>query len=173
MADHEELLHAFVLSGDLLFCAACRETKDKSEFYNSKSSKTGKQSRCIQCQAKSSEILSKDGQVAYKSSMSKLRSENPAEYTRRVRGYNLKASHGIKQDDYEAMASKQGHACAICRSKEPGGPGDRFHVDHNHATGKIRGLLCAKCNTAIGLLKEDAIVIQRALNYLKKYSKDS
>jgi len=64
------------------------------------------------------------------------------------------------------MFDEQKEACYICGvvSKQ------RLAVDHNHKTGKVRKLLCSNCNTAIGLLKEDATIIENALNYIKLFS---
>jgi hypothetical protein len=71
-------------------------------------------------------------------------------------------------DDYDRMLSDQNGVCAIC-----GGPQDwkgrtLLNVDHCHDTGRVRGLLCHRCNTAIGLMKDDVVRLQSAINYLNK-----
>jgi hypothetical protein len=64
------------------------------------------------------------------------------------RAYNLKKRYGLEADDYEMMMTAQGSVCALCfrnpHKKRP------LHVDHDHGTGQVRGLLCASCNTTLG-----------------------
>ena len=74
----------------------------------------------------------------------------------------LKANYGIAPEQFDAMAASQGFACAICKIV----PNKTLHVDHDHKTGRVRGLLCAQCNSAIGLLKENTEFLARAISYL-------
>jgi hypothetical protein len=69
------------------------------------------------------------------------------------RDQKLRSSYGMTAMDYDAMLAAQGGRCANpgCRTDAPRGMG-RFHVDHDHRTGKIRGLLCNGCNLALGHL---------------------
>ena len=77
---------------------------------------------------------------------------------------------GITQQEYDMMLKEQGGFCAICR-----GPETQMYrgflmslaVDHDHETGKVRGLLCKSCNLAIGKFKEDVDIVRRALAYLE------
>lgn len=62
------------------------------------------------------------------------------------------------------MAIRQGGRCAICR-REPE-QGRRLAVDHDHATGEVRGLLCKACNTALGMFRDDVASLARAIGYL-------
>lgn len=64
---------------------------------------------------------------------------------------------------YEALLEQQGGQCAICREK----PGR--YVDHNHTTGKIRGLLCNACNRGLGLLGDETKRLERAIEYLRSF----
>lgn len=69
-------------------------------------------------------------------------------------------------EEYTRLYETQGRACAICgRHRELGGV-DGLYVDHNHKSGKIRGLLCPACNSAIGMFNEDVGLMQRAADYL-------
>jgi len=77
------------------------------------------------------------------------------------------ADHGMTVEQYDQMLKSQGGLCAICR--QPSVTGKRLHVDHDHATGRRRGLLCHHCNTALGNFKDDPLVIATALEYLKEY----
>lgn len=78
-------------------------------------------------------------------------------------------NYGINNDDYVAMLYKQNGKCAICLV-EFAGDSKKTHVDHCHETNKVRGLLCSKCNPAIGLLGEDIGVFRRAIEYLIAHS---
>lgn len=72
--------------------------------------------------------------------------------------------YGITLEDYNRMLEAQGGHCAIC----PRVPGTkRLPVDHNHDTGAVRGILCDRCNRAIGLLGDSTDLLESALNYLR------
>jgi Autographiviridae endonuclease VII len=78
-------------------------------------------------------------------------------------------------DEYEAMFTAQGGVCAICRKPEPAidprtGTRRLLSVDHNHATGVHRELLCTLCNQGIGQFKEDPALLEAAIAYIKKHS---
>lgn len=70
--------------------------------------------------------------------------------------------YGLSSCDYDELLAKQGGACAICKST----PDRPLVVDHCHATGAIRGLLCGRCNSAIGLLDDDPKRAASAVAYL-------
>ncbi len=78
--------------------------------------------------------------------------------------YQNKRKRKITPNLYDKMLEAQGGLCAICKTDKPGGKGD-FHVDHNHVTGAIRGLLCHNCNTGIGSLGDDPMRIQAAAEH--------
>jgi hypothetical protein len=76
----------------------------------------------------------------------------------------------ISPATYAALAQNRGETCAICDAPphaETGRGKGRLAVDHDHTTGQIRGLLCHRCNTAIGLLRDDAETVMRAAVYLE------
>jgi hypothetical protein len=77
-------------------------------------------------------------------------------------------NYGITPDAYEAMLSTQGSRCALCHTDTPRGSG-RFHVDHCHATGKVRALLCHECNTGLGKFKDNTELLARAIAYLETH----
>lgn len=74
--------------------------------------------------------------------------------------YQRAHKYGLSVSQYHSLIKSQGGRCAICDEKKP------LVVDHNHSTGKIRGLLCSDCNSGIGLLKDSVEVIRRAEGYL-------
>ena len=93
------------------------------------------------------------------------------EESRRI--YILKKKYNLSLDEYYNMMKKQDHKCAICglhKRIEKDGKLVKYktwHVDHDHETKKVRGLLCSNCNTAIGLLHDDIEVLEKAIKYLK------
>jgi hypothetical protein len=84
---------------------------------------------------------------------------------RHFRTHQYSNRYGITVDEYEAMALAQHGRCAICTTASPGGHGKWFCIDHDHATGKIRGLLCQPCNVKLAAL-EDAEFMAAATKYL-------
>ena len=79
--------------------------------------------------------------------------------------------YGITFKDYEAIYKRQKRCCKVCGTRRPLVWGEKlpFVVDHDHKTGKVRGLLCDQCNTALGLLKDNRGSLERAQAYLKKH----
>src|SRR5688572_1686258 len=73
---------------------------------------------------------------------------------------------GLSPEDYDALLREQGGRCAICRLKPP--PGQVLSVDHDHGTGKIRGLLCKPCNTGLALFKDRPLLLRGAALYLRR-----
>jgi hypothetical protein len=73
--------------------------------------------------------------------------------------------YGLTHEQYKSLLISQGSRCAICRTKTPRGRGE-WAVDHDHTTGKVRGLLCTKCNTGIGLFDDDPARLRAAIKYL-------
>lgn len=71
--------------------------------------------------------------------------------------------------EYDKMLARQAGRCAVCQSKKPGGRSGLFAVDHDHETGKIRGLLCNKCNTGLGLFDDDPDSLVNASTYLREH----
>lgn len=81
------------------------------------------------------------------------------------RDWFLKKEYGISLDDYRSLLKKQKYRCAVCMvlhtKKKP------LHVDHCHETGIVRGLLCFKCNTALGKLGDDIVLVMCLFLYLE------
>lgn len=82
------------------------------------------------------------------------------------RKYRLKKFYGISVEDYDAMLEKQDGGCAICGRTESDETGRRLHVDHDHGTGELRGLLCNACNRGIGYFGDDIDRMEAAILYL-------
>ena len=128
-------------------CRKCHIEKPLSDYYISNRNKDKRTSYCKPCANTYNKELNKT-EKAKNTSRSNL----------------LKRRYGISQEIYEQMLAKQNNACAIC--KEPCKIKDRLAIDHCHTTGKIRGLLCFNCNLALGKLKDSAVILQAALDYI-------
>ena len=72
--------------------------------------------------------------------------------------------HGLPRGTYDALFDAQGGRCFICQEAPPAG--SRLHLDHDHATQQVRGLLCNGCNSGLGLFKDNLISLARAMHYL-------
>jgi hypothetical protein len=82
---------------------------------------------------------------------------------RRWTQYGHKRLYGVTPEQFAGLMEQQGNRCAICHTAP-----DRFHLDHDHATGLVRGLLCGACNRALGLFRDDPERLARAIEYLKQ-----
>ncbi len=101
----------------------------------------------------------------YKSAGERYSKSNKGQSSRRAA--QLKFKYRISEKDFERMFRSQNGACAICESVSLSGK--RLHIDHNHVTGKVRGLLCQPCNHMIGNAKEAMIILYKAADYLEKH----
>lgn len=97
----------------------------------------------------------------------------PEERSLYVREWSLNRKYGIGKVEYDALLSKQNGVCAICREAEgfvnkKTGRLQEFSVDHCHAGGHVRGLLCVRCNRMLGYARDDENILTRAIDYLRK-----
>ncbi len=95
------------------------------------------------------------------------RSNNPQKIKDLGWRANLKRHYGMTVEMYEDLLAAQNNACAICKATR-GAKRQRLHVDHDHATGRIRGLLCSACNRGIGFFKDSPNLLQTAAAYLAR-----
>lgn len=75
--------------------------------------------------------------------------------------YDLKRNYGLSLERYLDLVAEARNCCEICRT-----PCDTLHVDHDHTTGEVRGLLCSPCNRGIGHLKDNIDTLKAAILYL-------
>lgn len=94
--------------------------------------------------------------------------DNPEKWDYYNRKTTLRKRYGISPELYEELLLKQEGRCAICGSNNPGGRFKYFNVDHNHSTGKIRGLLCLYCNTGLGKFGDNTTFLRKAVEYLEE-----
>lgn len=85
-----------------------------------------------------------------------------------ARNYILKRKYGISREEFDATLERQGGVCAICKTDNWGGKGKA--IDHSRRTGKVRGILCNRCNTGLGLFLESPKRLRAAIGYLKEYA---
>ncbi len=83
-----------------------------------------------------------------------------------MRKHNMKSRYGITIDDYNRMFKEQEGRCKICGAHQSEFS-TRLHVDHNHETGKVRGLLCNSCNMGIGNFKDNIDLLLDVIEYLR------
>lgn len=149
-------------------CNKCNETKSIDLFYADKAMTDGHSSICKACKA---------------ANVYKWRAENKDKYNSNQRAYQkahpemrygteIKRKYGCTLEQYNTMLMAQEGQCAICkRLHNPAVKKGRLFVDHDHATGAVRALLCGACNSGIGYLRDDVEVMAEAAKYLTKFKK--
>ena len=135
-------------------CNKCLETKDSFEFYDRETSSGSpyKSSVCKECQ---------------KIKAKRHRETDHGKKTRKI--WDLK-KYGLTLEQYDSMLKSQNYACKICKegsTKHPKYKDGSFSVDHCHQTGKVRGLLCTRCNLVLGKVADSIWILKSAIDYLK------
>ena len=144
-------------------CPRCQETKPKTEFVKHKNRKDGLAPYCRPCaRLRTVEYRERIGKEAYNVLQYQWWQKNKERAKRYRRKSTLKRSYGLTIEQYEEMVQSQGGNCAVCLKP----PNDILYVDHDHATGRVRKLLCQSCNFALGLLEEDVERISRLIDYI-------
>lgn len=132
-------------------CTKCERELPLDDFYPAGRSRPGRRlSRCKPCHNAQT--------LAYQRA-------NPE----KRRATHRQHKYGVDADTVAAMHEAQAGTCAICK-RPPGresGPASLLHVDHCHATGRVRGLLCNTCNVALGLFQDRPEILQAAVTYLE------
>lgn len=141
-------------------CSKCGVERDISEFYKDSRRPGGRGSWCRVCW------------VAF----SKAKRDKMSPRDRQAR--ELRRRYGITPDEYDAMLKKQNKVCAICKDREAtvhriSQKTQKLAVDHDHNTGKVRGLLCSRCNKALGLFYDDLTLLTAATEYLIQHKEAS
>jgi len=134
------------------FCTSCKTEKPLSSFPIRKTHRPGKPvSQCMTCKNeynKQHRVLNREA---------RLKSEHKS---------RLKRYYGITPEQYDEMFAAQGGLCKICKADKPGGRTKLFFIDHCHKTKKVRGLLCMRCNTGLGLFMDNPEFLGQAIKYL-------
>mgnify|MGYP001562528433 CR=1 FL=1 len=91
----------------------------------------------------------------------------------KMRSSHLKRLYGMSEAEYQNKFEEQSGLCYICKKPEtrkmPNGQLCRLSVDHDHATGLVRDLLCAACNIVVGLVFEDIVIAESVADYIRKW----
>lgn len=142
-------------------CRHCLRTKPVTDF-----STAGRRT------TKSGEPIWRSVCKTCNSQKTRERQKSDPNYARRRRELRLLNDYGITLAEYEAMFTAQNGVCLLCQRPETainhrtGEPFDCLVVDHDHENGKVRGLLCHRCNRALGLLADDPEILRRAADYV-------
>lgn len=137
-------------------CACCKRRKPKGQFAINNQQKDGFSCYCKECQHNKSAIYRKKNRERVQAS------SRQCNLKRRLKKLGLTLS------EYTDMLIKQKGRCAICGISDTKYK-QGFDIDHNHKTGKVRGLLCNQCNFLVGLSRESFLIINKLKQYLKKY----
>lgn len=145
-------------------CSICKETKELDKFYKRHDSLDGYEGHCKECR-----LTKKKENPNFKESSQKASRKFEVKRKGKRWAYHLSKTYGLSEEDYYKMLEDQKHCCKICKL-----PIDKEHhygkfvVDHCHNTGKVRGLLCNKCNLVLGNSKDDIRILEQAIIYLKE-----
>lgn len=131
-------------------CIRCKTEKAIGLFGNDKNYFHGKKNLCKKCESNRSNAWNK---------------AHPKIVRKNLRRCRLK-KYGLTPMTYAAMFIAQDACCAICHTDVSGSKG--WTVDHDHRTGKVRGVLCGNCNTMLGHAKDDVVTLRNAITYLSK-----
>lgn len=140
-------------------CTECNKRKSFDDFHlvNKSVSRDERRSHCKACNVTRGR--------RYRATEKK---KKPEQYKERILKGNL-CKFGLTLEDYDKMYEAQDGKCKICgTSKSRAYNTDRLSVDHDHATGKVRGLLCGHCNKALGLFKDNEESLLAAIKYLRE-----
>lgn len=131
------------------YCADCDKAKPLSSFSQRKDAPDGRSFYCKECAAKRDKA-----------------------YQSKRKASSWRRHYGISEHTYWEMFEEQGGVCAICGQPETWthkGTPAHLAVDHDHATGQVRGLLCHRCNTALARFNDDIARFESAVCYLRKW----
>jgi len=146
-------------------CSKCDIRKDLGNFYKNKTKPLGVCSECKLCTNQMNKDYIGRNRQKYLEYHKSYRRNHQSQH----RNQSLKQTYRINAEDWEDLFEIQKGCCAICGTHQSG-LRRRLDVDHNHKTGKIRALLCSRCNVLIGQAKEDINSLELMINYLKEYN---
>jgi len=130
-------------------CSKCGKKKSLNKFYKNKWSKDGYHHYCKECH----------------SNNTKLKYSSDTEFRERRKTLQLKIKYNLSPIDFIAILKKQNNKCCICNN--PFYSKRTTFIDHSHKNGKVRGLLCPKCNNILGNCNDDVDILKSAIKYLE------
>jgi Autographiviridae endonuclease VII len=160
-------------------CRVCGQEKPFDAYYRNNLGRDGLRPECKACNLAARKAKYQADPKPYIARVKKWQQENSArlnayrreyrtrpERKRADRDAHLRRKYGIGIDDYDALLLRQSGGCAICHVLPD--PSTNLHVDHDHATGAVRGLLCVSCNNALGAFRESFEIFRSAADYLDR-----
>ncbi len=154
----------------LRICTTCKCEKELTDFNRQKCGHKGRNRMCRECankyKFKKRKRIKNGGKPGSIYPQYKV---GTRDYTRNV---YLICVYGITLDEYNRLLSIQDYRCGICKTPQTD-LNKNLGVDHDHITGDVRGLLCFKCNAAIGKLNDDIRLLQNAISYLIRSKKST
>ena len=144
-------------------CKTCDQEKELSAFAYLRGSPDRLRYQCRDCTKNYSKRYWSENRQRY---LPKMRAD---QWSPRRVNYQLIRNYGITLEQYERMFFEQDGKCAICGNPESHSDKKRLAVDHDHQTGKVRGLLCNKHNRILGTLGDSVDELKRAIAYLEKF----
>ncbi len=150
-------------------CAGCKDVQPANDFYRSNTRKDGRSPYCKKCdrlRKKESREKNPPPLEVRREYHRRYRARNPDRARAQDRAQTIR-SKGISVEAYEALFETQKGACAICEKSQTG---RRLAIDHDHATGRVRGLLCNTCNTALGKFRDSPALLKKASKYILSHS---
>lgn len=139
-------------------CIRCQEWKPLDQFYRRPGRPSGV-SRCKKC------VKETTDKQAVRAAGRRYRARQLAADPDFDRRLNIRRLYGMSLEEFDGMLKQQGGGCAVCQGP-PLGKG-QFHVDHCHDSNRIRGLLCHKCNVALGMVQDDIEHLRKLIAYLE------
>jgi hypothetical protein len=149
-------------------CSGCNDWKPLDEFSERREMVDGRRSQCRDCDRARGKAFRERDPAAYREYL-RQRYHSP-ERVDQAWNSRLKNLYGMTVERYVELLDDQGGVCAICKGPQKSGQRKRLYVDHDHGTGKVRGLLCGTCNAGIAMLKESEEIMHSAMAYLFRHS---
>jgi hypothetical protein len=164
------------------FCPKCQTPKDIQNFDKNRNVKDGLDRWCKKCSTNYKaewrqknpgkyKVYAHKHWVKNKDKKNAVHTKWVKEHQEHLKEYGLQRKFGISLDDYNKISENQGGVCAICSSAHSKTKRSGLHLDHNHETGTVRGLLCFHCNTGLGHFKDNIEFLKSAILYIVKSSK--
>jgi hypothetical protein len=142
-----------LIDGDYLYCKACDSIKECTDFHKDSSSKRGYAYYCKSCATAKSRKWHKDN-------------KDDEQYKQARANSYYKTKYKLSLEERINLLREQEGTCAICHT--PLNPfGNYTHTDHDHLTGKVRGILCTNCNRGLGHFKDNMNFLENAVAYLR------
>lgn len=149
-------------------CSACNQNLQKSAFHCDASKRSGRSHRCKRCE----QLRGVKYRQKHRSARRNYVVRHRAEITEQAYYSYILAQYGLSKAAHTKMLADQKGLCAICERPEVSrykGTLVRLSVDHCHKTGKVRGLLCHRCNTTLGRVSDDPQLLYKMCEYLDRH----